>query len=137
MDKQPLTRKDVELVDALVGGFSEALPCVHFSRVSEWLAELRLQRQELQLPYVRLAVLQRMDPQLHILAHLSLIAGFYGAAEYVEVRSYCGEAMNGEDSRAAALYDRQAAEIKAACAEMGIEVRAGCWSWPTERRRPQ
>lgn len=136
-EREPFNRREADLIDAIAAGMQEALPCVHFSRVSEWLVELRLQRSGLQLPYVRLTSISRVDPELLILAHLSLIAGFYGSKEYAEVRSYCGQAMNGDDGRAQALYERQAEEVRAACAELGIEVRSGCWSWPTEgRHRP-
>jgi len=115
------------LVDALAEGFGQVLRYVRFSTWTEWLAELRLSADRLAVPYVRLTCSMKWDPSITILQHITAVAGFWTALEYVELGEYCGQRMQREESAAVDRYEAIRGEVTSACKNLGVEVRGGIW----------
>jgi hypothetical protein len=117
-----------QLAELLAVGVGEVLRLVRFSDVEEWLAELRLQRDGLLIPWIRVTALFRWDLQVSIMQHVTACAGFWSQREYVELRAYCGQRMSGDDGEAVKRWDKIRDRIDEVCRELHMEIRGGYYA---------
>ncbi len=103
---------------------------VQFNNVEEFLAELTADLDTLDRHLVRVTNLYQQSTQMPVIQYVSVIATARVATDIIRLDVYCGELWNVDTQHNAPVLKKVEAvqqHLRASCAQLGIEVRAGLW----------
>lgn len=106
---------------------------VRFNYEDEFIDELKKEFGQLPAPppftLVRLTNLFKSIPNLAPIHHLAVVATIKVREDIIRLERYCGDtwAMPEPDEKTYQKAQEIHIKIEKACAELGIEVRAGVW----------